>query len=51
MRLQDWGARYITLGVDPDNDKAKAWYAARGFRPRGYDFLILDGAGLEALVQ
>jgi len=49
MRLQDWGACYMTLGVDPANTTARDWYAARGFRPRGYDFLILDGAALEAL--
>jgi ribosomal protein S18 acetylase RimI-like enzyme len=51
MRLQDWGARYLTLGVDPGNADARAFYAARGFRPRGYDFLILDGTALEALKE
>lgn len=49
MRMQDWDARYLTLGVGPENTHARAYYAARGFRPRGYDFLILDGAGLDAL--
>lgn len=46
---QDWGAEYLTLGVDPGNDAAKKIYAAMGFRTRGYEFLILDGAGLDAL--
>lgn len=49
MRLQDWGAQYLTLGVSPDNDVALAFYARCGFRARGYRFMILDGAGLEAL--
>lgn len=49
MRLQDWGARYLTLCVGPENRLAKAYYAARGFRPRGYEFLILDGEALDAL--
>lgn len=49
MRQQDWGAAYLTLGVDPANDTARAYYANRGFRTRGYEFLILDGTALEAL--
>lgn len=49
MAQQDWGAAYVTLGVDPGNAAARAVYDKLGFRPRGYDFLILDGAGLEAL--
>lgn len=49
MRAQDWGARYVTLGVSPDNAVALSFYARVGFRPRGYRFMILDGAGLEAL--
>lgn len=49
MAAQDWGATYMTLGVDPGNAEARAIYARLGFRPRGYDFLILDGAGLAAL--
>lgn len=49
MRMQDWGAKYLTLSVDPANSRAKSYYARRGFRPRGYDFLILDGEGLAAL--
>lgn len=49
MAHQDWGAGYVTLGVDPANRAARAVYDKLGFRPRGYDFLILDGAGLEAL--
>lgn len=49
MRAQDWGARYLTLSVNPGNAAAKSYYARRGFRPRGYEFLILDGEGLAAL--
>lgn len=49
MRLQDWRARYLTLGVSPDNAMALAFYARTGFRSRGYRFMILDGDGLEAL--
>lgn len=51
MRQQDWGAAYLTLGVDPANATARRYYANRGFRPRGYDFIILDGTGLEALLR
>jgi len=49
MRAQDWGARYLTLGVDPGNAGARRFYLREGFRPRGYDFLIVDGAALERL--
>jgi len=49
MRLQDWGAQYLPLGVSPENEGALAFYARCGFRARGYRFMILDGAGLEAL--
>lgn len=49
MAVQDWGAAYVTLGVAPGNAAAKRVYAKLGFRARGYDFLILDGAGLAAL--
>lgn len=49
MRHQDWGARYLTLGVEPGNAAARAFYDRRGFRPRGYDFLILEGEALAAL--
>jgi RimJ/RimL family protein N-acetyltransferase len=41
----------MTLGVDPGNAGARAVYARLGFRPRGYAFLILDGAALAALEQ
>lgn len=44
-----WGARYLTLSVSPDNATAKSAYARLGFRPRGYDFLILDGEALASL--
>lgn len=47
---QSWGAAYLTLAVDPGNAFAQRFYAGQGFRPRGYDFLILDGAGLAALM-
>lgn len=49
MRLQDWGAQYLTLGVSPDNAVAIAFYARCGFRARGYRFMILDGERLEGL--
>lgn len=38
---QDWGAAYLTLGVAPDNAAARRFYARAGFRPRGYETLIL----------
>ena len=44
-----WGAGYMTLGVGPQNLGARRFYAGLGFRPRGYEFLILDGAELETL--
>lgn len=47
----DWGSAYVTLGVDPGNAGARAVYARLGFRARGYEFLILDGAGLTAVEQ
>jgi ribosomal protein S18 acetylase RimI-like enzyme len=46
---EGWGARYLTLAVDPGNAQAQAVYDRLGFRPRGYRFLILDGAALAAL--
>lgn len=49
MRMQDWGAAYLTLGVDPGNMHAKGFYLTNGFAQRGYDFLILEGAALDAL--
>ena len=44
-----WGARYMTLSVSPDNTAAKAAYEKLGFRPRGYDFLNLDGEAFASL--
>jgi len=38
---QDWGARYVTLGVSPDNAAAQGFYAKLGFTRRGYEALIL----------
>lgn len=49
MHAQDWGARYLTLGVSPDNGIALGFYARIGFRTRGYRFMILDGEKLEVL--
>lgn len=49
MARQDFGARYLTLAVSPANTGALRFYQRLGFRPRGYDFLILDGAELAAL--
>jgi ribosomal protein S18 acetylase RimI-like enzyme len=47
LRAQDWGARYVTLGVDPANRIAVAFYDRLGFRRRKYDYLILDADALE----
>ena len=49
MQHQTWGAEYMTLGVSPANAIANRFYRRLGFRHRGYDFLILDGAHLKAL--
>ncbi|MBI1172960.1 GNAT family N-acetyltransferase [bacterium] len=49
LRQQDWGARYITLGVSATNSAAIRFYAKTGFTRRGYETLILDGAALKAL--
>lgn len=48
LATQTWGARYITLGVDPANQKALAFYGRLGFTRRKYDYLILDAARLES---
>ena len=49
MARQDFGAQYMTLLVSPANPRATGFYSRLGFRPRGYEFLILDGAALKAL--
>lgn len=49
LRHQDWGARYITLGVSPDNAAATRFYAKTGFRARGYEMMILTQPELDAL--
>lgn len=49
MRQQDWGARFITLGVSEDNAVANGFYTRLGFRPRGYEMMILDGERIAAL--
>ncbi len=49
LQHQTWGAKYMTLGVSPDNLVANRFYDRLGFRHRGYDFLILDGDHLKAL--
>ena len=49
MAAQDWGAAYLTLSVRPGNVAARAFYDRTGFRSRGYDYLILDGAALLGL--
>jgi ribosomal protein S18 acetylase RimI-like enzyme len=43
---QSWGARYITLGVSPDNIAATRFYAKTGFTRRGYEMMILDADAL-----
>lgn len=47
---QNWNARYITLGVSPDNVAAMRFYAKTGFTPRGYAMMILAGPDLQALL-
>ena len=37
---QDWGARYLTLGVSPGNAVARGFYDKAGFTSRGYETLI-----------
>ncbi len=49
IRQQDWGARYIVLGVSPENMTAEAFYDRLGFTRRGYEMMILTGAGVGAL--
>lgn len=46
---QAWGARYITLGVSPDNAQAIRFYEKLGFTFRGYEAMILSGPALKAL--
>jgi ribosomal protein S18 acetylase RimI-like enzyme len=47
---RDWGAVYLTLAVEAENLGAVRFYQNLGFRPRGYDFLILDKEGLASLL-
>jgi ribosomal protein S18 acetylase RimI-like enzyme len=49
MAAQDWDAQYLTLSVSPGNVAARAFYDRAGFRARGYEYLILDGAALKGL--
>lgn len=49
MQQQDWGARFITLGVSVENAIAQGFYTRLGFQKRGYEMMILDGKGLETL--
>ncbi len=49
MRVQDWGAAFMALGLSPGNVEGRAFYARQGFRARGYEMMILDGSALEAL--
>ncbi|WP_284164410.1 GNAT family N-acetyltransferase [Frigidibacter sp. SD6-1] len=51
MAEQDWGARYVTLGVDPENRMALDFYEMLGFRRRKYRLLLLDGAPLARLCR
>ena len=46
---QTWGARYITLGVSPDNAPATRFYDKLGFTFRGYEMMILEGPALKDL--
>ncbi len=49
LQHQSWGARYITVGVSPDNPRAAKFYAKCGFTFRGYEVMILQGPALAAL--
>ena len=49
MHHQSWGARFMTLGVSPDNAAATRFYAKTGFTPRGYAMMILEGTPLKDL--
>ena len=46
LQHQTWGARYMTLGVSPDNIAAMRFYAKTGFTRRGYEMMILDADAL-----
>ena len=46
---QTWGARYITLGVSPDNRQALRFYQKTGFTLRGYEMMIRVGSTLPDL--
>ena len=50
LQHQTWGARYITLGVSPDNARATRFYQKTGFTFRGYGMMILDGPALNTLI-
>ncbi len=49
LNHQAWGARYVTLGVSPDNTQATRFYTKTGFTFRGYQMMILEGPALKAL--
>ena len=49
LRTQDWDARYVTLGVKPDNTVATDFYERLGFSARGYQVMILAGVALTDL--
>lgn len=49
LQHQSWGARYITLGVSPDNPRAAKFYAKCGFTFRGYEMMILQSPALDKL--
>jgi ribosomal protein S18 acetylase RimI-like enzyme len=49
LQHQSWGARYITLGVSPDNDGAIRFYTKLGFTFRGYEAMILAAPALKDL--
>lgn len=51
VRAADWQPVFVTLGVDPGNRSARAFYTRLGFEIRGYDLLLLEGEGLAALTR
>ena len=47
LQMQDWNARYITLGVSPENAAASRFYSRLGFTARGYHTMILAGPAFD----
>ena len=46
LQRQDWGAGYVTLGVNPQNAAATGFYQRLGFQARGYGGMVADASAL-----